>query len=62
MIAEALSRSKGAFDRERLDHLAKYLTKIESGESIFVVIAHFEGIMCQKGIGKFDWIHCLKEY
>ncbi len=63
MIAEVLSRmqandrSKGTFDREqRLDRVAKYLSKMESGESIFVVIARFERIMCQKSIDKFDWI------
>ncbi len=36
--------------------MAKYLSKMESGESIFVVIARFEHIMCQKSIDKFDWI------
>ncbi len=63
MIAEVLSRmqandrSKGTFDREqRLDRAAKYLSKMESGESIFIVIARFERIMCQKSIDKFDWI------
>ncbi len=63
MIAEVLSRmqandrSKGTFDREqRQDRVAKYLSKMESGESIFVVIARFERIICQKSIDKFDWI------
>ncbi len=63
MIAEVLSRmqandrSKGTFDREqRLDRVAKYLSKMESGESIFVVIARLECIMRQKSIDKFDWI------